>query len=933
MITIYRHNGTARLVLDGFSEGSIIHRELMSDHYVSIPFTLDEPIYFRIGDYIDVQGFGRFELSEPYIPKYNQETSGYDYVLRFDAYYMKWKNKRLRYIPSDGASETSFNLTASIGVHMNVILAQINALGLVDSSYKYNGQAYVGRLVGFPTDMINTAKLVQYNSVDILTGILNIATVFECECWVEDNVIFFGKCLLDGEDEEFELDENVLEMSGKESSSDYATRIIAFGSTRNLPDDYRHNSGEVTINGIAQKRLMLPLATCPNGYVQDSDVQNEVEAIEAVVVFDDIYPKTDCIVSGVSTYTDTYTDPDTGETITQTFYRLTDGSGLHFSSEYILEGETLHIIFQSGSMNGMDFECKYNDDEQYYEVIVNENYGRKLPDEDLHPEIGNKFILVGWDASKIASLGLVDVAEENLRQAVLDKIDEMKIDPNTYTCKMMSDWYSDKMDDESFVAYSIGQPVNLINPTYFENGRRSRIIGYELKLDILYDQPTYIVGESLAYSRSKDIQQQIESITYNGQSYQPQGEGGSGVYIITTSSQVPSSDYNVYSALRSDRQFLRRDQADTAHGVLTFKERSTHEKGANFGTNFVPGIAGIGGRIDEDANGELNSLTLRKWLEVPELRYNRVSIYTGIRWDTFGGGIIESVTPNPAGAWTGTGKLKLDAGEIGAIAVGDLCMGIWHDETGNDIENSDDNRGNFTFAGFKTVYFVITGVSGTHNENFTYTLRSQAEGGNGVHPFAQMHFAGRGSTSDTSRQAFTYTTTEYSLSLKGVSTWEFQPSNYYEIRGHIEGFSMPAIDHEGHPYTKVFHGYGQVFGNAYVFGDIDQFERAGYTMLIDQSLNGSLAPGETEQVTIKILDGYGLDCTTQFSQISVTRDTGDAASDAIWNARHTQVDNPFDISFSDLGIDGINRMLAVFHVVATDEADDMSVSGNMDFLS
>lgn len=372
------------------------------------------------------------------------------------------------------------------------------------------------------------------------------------------------------------------------------------------------------------------------------------------------------------------------------------------------------------------------------------------------------------------------------------------------------------------------------------------------------------------------------------------------------------------------------DQAVRTTDHVKFAEVLTDIIGS---VQFVSGLLGHGWRINAQGSGELNSLTLRKWLDVPELRYNRVSIYTGIRWDTFGGGIIESVTPNAAGAWTGTGKLKLDAGEIGAIAVGDLCMGIWHDETGNDTENSDDNRGNFTFAGFKTVYFVITGVSGTHNENFTYTLRSQAEGGNGVHPFAQMHFAGRGSTSDTSRQAFTYTTTEYSLSLKGVSTWEFQPSNYYEIRGHIEGFSMPAIDHEGHPYTKVFHGYGQVFGNAYVFGDIDQFERAGYTMLIDQSLNGSLAPGETEQVTIKILDGYGLDCTTQFSQISVTRDTGDAASDAIWNARHTQVDNPFDISFSDLGIDGINRMLAVFHVVATDEADDMSVSGNMDFFS
>lgn len=348
---------------------------------------------------------------------------------------------------------------------------------------------------------------------------------------------------------------------------------------------------------------------------------------------------------------------------------------------------------------------------------------------------------------------------------------------------------------------------------------------------------------------------------------------------------------------------------------------------------FESGLLGRGWKIDSSGAGELDSLSLRKWLEVPELRYNRVSIYTGIRWDTFGGGIIESVTPDATVEGTGSGTLKLDEGEIGAIAEGDLCMGIWHDETGNETETSDDNKGNFTFAGFKTVYFIITSVSGSHNENFTYTIRSQAEGGNGVHPFPQMHFAGRGNTDNEERQSFTYTTTEYSLSLKGVDTWEFQPTNYYEIRGHIEGFTMPAIDSEGHPYTKTFHGYGQVFGNAYVFGDIDQFERAGYIMQIDQSLNGSLAPGETEQVTIKVLDGYGLDMTSQFSHISVTRNTGDSASDAVWNSRHTSVQNPFPISFSDLGIDGIHSMLAVFSVVATDEANDLSSRGTIDFFS
>ena len=129
---------------------------------------------------------------------------------------------------------------------------------------------------------------------------------------------------------------------------------------------------------------------------------------------------------------------------------------------------------------------------------------------------------------------------------------------------------------------------------------------------------------------------------------------------------------------------------------------------------------------------------------------------------------------------------------------------------------------------------------------------------------------------------------------------------------------MPAIDRQGNPYIKVFHGYGQVFGNAYVFGQIDQFERVAYKCFVDQSLNGVFAPTDTETVTVTVLNCYGEDVTSQFQYIRVTRDSGDAVSDAAWNALHTNVSNPFQIGYSDLGIDGIRQVLAVFHVVASD---------------
>lgn len=373
--------------------------------------------------------------------------------------------------------------------------------------------------------------------------------------------------------------------------------------------------------------------------------------------------------------------------------------------------------------------------------------------------------------------------------------------------------------------------------------------------------------------------------------------------------------------------YLSKVNEDIAQKKITFKD------GVQFGETFVSGLVGRGGKIDGEGRGELRSLKLWDSLEVPEIRYNRISVYTGIRWDTFGGGIIESVTPDPSGAETGTCTLRLEDGEYGAIGVGDLCMGIWHDTTGNATEAKDDNKGNFLFRGFKTVYFQITGVGGTNNNTFTYVLRSSADGGNGIHPFAYMHFAGRGNINNKARQSFTYTTTQYSLSLTGVQTWEFQPENYYFLSGHLDGFSMPAVDSNGKKYTKTFKGYGVVVGNAYIFGQIDQFERAAYRMMIDQSLNGSMQPGETETVTCTIYDGYNKDVTSEFTVWTVKRNSGDSASDAVWNASHTNVGNPFKLAFTDLGLDGISKFVATFTVTATDEKTDAQAKQLIDFYS
>ena len=120
------------------NEGSLVHRELMGDHYILLVFNTAEPQYFRLGDYCETD-YGRFELVDLYEPEYDPEKGGYKYNLRLDAYYMKWKNKIIKFIPSNQQSEMSFTLTRDLEGQMELFMSNLAYLGTKDSSYLFNG--------------------------------------------------------------------------------------------------------------------------------------------------------------------------------------------------------------------------------------------------------------------------------------------------------------------------------------------------------------------------------------------------------------------------------------------------------------------------------------------------------------------------------------------------------------------------------------------------------------------------------------------------------------------------------------------------------------------------------------------------------------------------------------------------------------------------
>ena len=605
------------------TEDALVHFELMQSHYCKLSFKLGSAIYFKMGDFI-VTDYGRFELVDNVKPK-DDGTLGYSYELEFDAYYRKWKNKRLKYMPNSGSPEGTFTLTSNIITHANIIKDNLDFLAKASKSYLYDPN-YTGKgsdytfVVDASVDSTKS-KVITYSNSSIFDAIANIAQTFECEWWVEGNLVHFGTCENTNEVVDFKDGENIVSMSSSQSQASYANRVYAFGAARNLPSGYKQNSSaDVTKNGVVEKRLMLPtLEECSaenkklledngfelkNGCLQVKGL-TEDEYVEGVTTNDDIYPRNLIKTSNVTYYEKDVEDestPEEGDYIKRTFYRvkgltIVDADGnktgdMAFRSSYILSGKTLHIIFQSGSLNGMDFECQFNPDgeseilrdsngipilkdgkeqinpaAQVFEIVANEDYGRFLPDTVLHPKDGDTFVLYNWDSTKLGNTLVTSSSNELLTDAIKN-LKKSMIDPTTYTCTAASDYsYNDGKGQFHFE----GDRVNLFNKGYDMSFRASRIIGYELHLDVPFDSVKYTVGEKPAYSRLNAMSSQIEELVFNGQSYLNKGGSGNSIYIIKSyDTTVQPTDFNVFSAKRVENSYLHKDKTDAANFLIKF---------------------------------------------------------------------------------------------------------------------------------------------------------------------------------------------------------------------------------------------------------------------------------------------------------------------------------------------------------------------------
>lgn len=751
---------------------------LMKEDYIMLKFSLENPIYFKLGSYVECN-FGLFEVCDLQKPAFNTNTAGYDYELRLDAYYWKWKNKIFKYTPETTGQEASWNLTAPLDVQAGIVLRNLKALG-----YTYKGQDFV---FSIDSTVENKSQLMSYDNINILDACFEMAKKWDCECWVTENIIHFGRCE-SGDAVDFEIGKNVQEMSQSESRSTYATRIYAFGSTRNIPADYRPIDETVVVNGVVQRRLMLPVGT---PYIDAYPDMTTEEAIEQVVIFDEVYPRRVGIMSDVTTIeVPDKVENEDGTTTEEKWnaYRFKD-TGVNFSEKYILPGQELRIRFASGLLNGLEFAVKFNPEgkpeiledggwnpeAQLWEIVRNEDYGRPLPGDVLFPQDGDEYVLSGWDSTKITELGLVGAAEQELKEKTEKYAAKSKIDPSTYGCTMMSnDAYR---EDGVHNFYGIGQKVNLINKAYFENGRQSRVIGFEFNLDYSFDSPVYTVGETTAYSRIGELEEKVESLTLKGQTYT--GDGGSGVYVIGSHDSTPATDHNVYSALRSLIMFMRKDTEERTGFLLSLLGGTVIKKYAKFG-DFVTGVSG--GYIGEDARAELEALVLRSSLSVPELRFNRQTYFEGYNTISPGGGLkIKSFVANSDGSYTVIPDLE-DGVPLGQ-KPDDILLGFWHDKS---VTTGD-------FIGFRKIQYRITSAD-YDEKTFVMVPRPGYE----FVPHNEMRLGQTGNFTDKERQTYIIIDVRDGncciTLVDNANTWDPEPAQMKSWFGKKKGMTINGIN-------------------------------------------------------------------------------------------------------------------------------------------
>lgn len=764
-LKIYSKEGNLKLTASPDSN-SAATCGIQEESVLSLSFTAFECVTLEVYDYADFLG-RRYWILERYQPQMNCDSE-WSYSVQLSG--VEGLTTQVLMVNPDDDDNPILTLTAPAREHAALIIANMNRK-MGTTEWKV-GEVVVSEYID-----------IEYTGKYASDALSELSSAAGTEWWFDGMTLNISRCEF-GEPVPLSYGDGLI--GGIERSMadgvKFFTRLFPVGSSRNIdPDRYGH------------ARLQLPDGA---KYVEQDTHLGIIEYFEQEA-FDAIYPRRIGTVGSVRSEERT---SDDGSPFTVWYF--TDPDIPFDPNQYEIGGLVKRVTFQTGELRGREFEVNYDSEKKEFEIITQWPYGNdmQLPSEPLVPAPGNEYVL--WNISMPDSY--YPAAEQEFKTAVDTFMADSRKDISVFQAS--TDF---TVVDKRNLDLKPGQRIRLGSDKFFpDTGYRDiRIVGISRSV-VQPGSMTLKMSDVLSTGRISRIENQISEVTQITRQVSSEFPD-----IIKSWEETPASDTTLYSSRKSEREFLNKRRGGTVEGITRFLKRQQLDEGFRT-SDFASGITGFGAQIDGRGAGELESLFIRRFLEVPELRYNRVGISVGDDWSAPGAGVIESVDKEQKLV-----TLKLEEGEIGAVAVGDICMGIFHDfdPSNNATADSDDGRGNRTFAGFATVYFRITEVLGDRNERFRYELRPlSATFTKQIDPMESMTFVAYGSFTNPARQSSRYSTRTYQRYLRNVNDWEFTAENIAAQFGDLTNLSVFGIQ---------MSGYSAYLDNIYLQGMISSLDK------------------------------------------------------------------------------------------------------------
>lgn len=576
-LKIYDKANSLRLTASPNTSSSVTE-EIGGECSVSASFTHTEYVPLDVDDYIELESV-RYKVKSRYRPKH-KNTQTYEYSVKFYAPIHDAEDTLMLF--QEGGTTSEFSYDGGPREHLQLWIDNMN-------------RRADANLWSIGTVITADNKTIDYRNVkcwDAAFGSNGIAATFETEMWADGYVINLCKAER-GEMVELGYLQGLTNLAQEDNGEvKFFTRLFPLGSTRNI------NAAK-----YGYSRLQLPDRSL---YVDKNvDLYGVKEETEETA-FSEIFPKYIGTISSVRSE-----EKENEEGRKYTVYYFKD-NGMNWNpKDYEIPDLDYMLKFQTGELAGRgtdgSFQVAWHEDTREWEIInVYPDDTTQIPGGAIIPQPGDQYI--PWNFAMPQEY--ITAAEQEYKLAVDDFLNTYSFDPNKYTGTTDRNYI-----EKNNTTLRIGWNVRLLSEQYFGTTggyKDTRITKVQRKLNDLC-QATITCSDEVGTGWKSSVDNSLNSLRYEVARQAEQY-----VYDIIKSFETKTpSDNNVFSALKSLKTLLRKDQSDGTNFLLKFGE-------------FIDSmIAGKGAGIFPDGRGQFSRLEVRDALVVMRLIINEIQTMTG----------------------------------------------------------------------------------------------------------------------------------------------------------------------------------------------------------------------------------------------------------------------------------------------------------------